>query len=134
MRTNLTVASLLLCLLTGCTFQRVVEVPGASGRIIDALTGLPVARVSVTRQGVVKKTVVSETVVTDTDGRFLVKPVDRVRFYPTFPRVFVGPYYVTGNVEFVAAGYETRVVTNRAPYLDFRPVDLATIELRHVRD
>ena len=129
MRTLLPAALLFIWALTGCAFKRVVEVPGASGRVVDASTGQPVAGVAVTRQAVKKKTVVS-----DTDGRFSVKPVVGLRCYPIFPPAFVGPYYVSGRVEFAAPGYEARVITNRSTFLDFKPVDLATIELRHVRD
>jgi hypothetical protein len=129
MRTLLPVTLLFVCGLTGCAFKRVVEVPGASGRVVDASTGQPVAGVSVTRHAVKKK-----TVVTDTDGRFSVKPVVGLRWYPIFPAAFVGLYYISGSVEFVSSGYETRVVTNRSTFLDYEPVDLATIKLGHVRD
>jgi hypothetical protein len=129
MRTLLPVTLLFACLLTGCAFKRVVEVPGASGRVVDASTSQPVAGVAVTRHAVKWKTVLS-----DTDGRFSVKPVAGLRCHTIFPPAFVGPYHVTGNVEFIAPGYETRVITNRAMFLDFEPLDLATIELRQVKN
>jgi len=75
-----------------------------------------------------------KTVASDTDGTFSVSPVVGLRCYPIFPPAFVGHYYVTGSVEFVAPGYETRVITKRSTFLEFEPVDLATIELRHVKD
>jgi len=122
------IGAVLACLLTGCVCKRLVKegAGGARGRLVDDMTGKPIAGASVVRQGSAKA-----VALTDSDGTFTIEPSIGPRCWPLFPPVFAGPYYVITSFEFSAAGYETQAITNWSKTFDFEPTNFPDIKLRH---
>jgi hypothetical protein len=98
---NLLIACFTTCLMLGCVPVRLTQAPGAVGRVVDAHTGEPVARASVTRLGDWPR-----SALTKTDGTFSIQAARTTKFGFLIPPVGVYvPAKVQGQFEVSAAGY-----------------------------
>jgi hypothetical protein len=122
----LKVLSLLLCLLTctACRIDRVVATPGAHGRVVDALTMMPVKTGTVARMGNLPR-----TVKLDAQGNFRIRNRLGLRLQPIIPPAAIGPFVRRADFTITVPGYEPYRFEAHAVGGNQQPPEVGTIAL-----
>lgn len=134
MRSNVLLSAMLTGLLAlasaGCIPYRVVQSPGAVGRVIDGQTKRPIADALISRKVATRK---HSLVRSSAEGQFLLRPVVEMHWQPLLPAVsFRGPVYPQDSFIISAGGYAPREITLKGYWLDREAVHARDVELERL--
>lgn len=125
-------AVLVTLFLTGCFPYRVVERPGAVGRVIDHQTQQPIAGALIERKTATRT---HKKAYSSPDGQFRLRPVIELHWQPLFPAVFFGgDVFPQDTLAISAVGYLPQEVLVEGYWLERKPIELRDVFLDNVSE